>query len=89
MKWKIMMVLSLFLLTGRAAAAPADTASMKLAREQIQSVRGSLTGEAAQFMQEIPADGDVGQAALTLLERAGEQSRWMAVSVLEVWQSCW
>ncbi|MBS5150236.1 MAG: stage III sporulation protein AE [Butyricicoccus pullicaecorum] len=79
MKWKIMMVLSLFLLTGRAAAAPTDTASM-LAREQIQSVRGSLTGEAAQFMQEIPADGDVGQAALILLERAGEQSRgiWRA-----------
>ncbi|MBS5164716.1 MAG: stage III sporulation protein AE [Butyricicoccus pullicaecorum] len=80
MKWKIMVVLSLLLLTGRAAAAaPADTASL-LAREQIQSVRGALTGEAARFMQDIPADGEVGQAALTLLERAGEQGKgiWRA-----------
>lgn len=79
MKWKIMIVLCMFLLSGHAAAAPLDTANA-LAREQVQAVTGALTGEAARFLQDIPADGDVGEAALSLLERAGEQSKsiWRA-----------
>ena len=82
MKGKIkgLIVLCMLLLTGRAAAAAPQDTALQLAQAQAQTVSGTLTGEAARFMKDIPVDGDIGEAALTLLERAGEQSQsvWRA-----------
>ncbi len=72
-------LIGFLLFTGQAVATPLDTAQ-ELAREQTKTVTDSLTGEAAQFMKDIPMDGDLSDAALTLLERAGAQGKtvWRA-----------